>query len=426
MIARSASPSSDFDIVVIGAGAAGIAAAMRLASSERSFCVLEARSRIGGRAYTRVEEGFPLDLGCGWLHSADRNPWRPLIEESGFAIDKTRPPWGILSIDLDMDVEKQRDFDLASARFQARLDEAGRAEADRPAAQLLEPDGRWNALLNAVSTYVSGVELDRVSARDSGNYADSGVNWRVVEGYGAGIRSQAKQTRIEHDCAVELIDRTGPRLKLVTRKGDLTADSVILTVPTSILATEKIRFRPPLPEKVEAACMLPLGLADKLLLAIDDPDMLPKEGHVFGNLADAETASYHMRPFGRPLIEAYFGGRLAQKLEAEGTDAFFDFACVELAHVFGHRIKPRLRPITQTSWGLDPYALGSYSYALPNHAIARLKLAETVDDRLFFAGEACSPNDFSTAHGAFWTGVKAAERALARADPDHARRSATS
>jgi monoamine oxidase len=140
---------------------------------------------------------------------------------------------------------------------------------------------------------------------------------------------------------------------------------------------------------------------------------LPLDGHLICNPSKAATGSYHLRPFGRPLIEGFFGGRLAHELEAAGPGSFFDFAADELAGLFGSGIRLRLRPLVETGWGRNLFARGSYSYALPGHADARAALAAPVDDRLFFAGEACSRHDFTTAHGAYLTGVEAAEEVIA-------------
>ena len=193
----------------------------------------------------------------------------------------------------------------------------------------------------------------------------------------------------------------------------MTADAVILTVPTPVIAAQAIRFRPDLADKVSAASVLPLGLADKLVMAVDRAEMLPVDGHLIGNPMRTATGSYHLRPFGRPLIEGFFGGRLAHELEAAGPGAFFDFAATELTSLFGGGIRARLRPLVETSWARDPFAQGSYSYALPGHADARAVLAASVDGRLFFAGEACSRHDFTTAHGAYLTGIEAAEELIA-------------
>jgi monoamine oxidase len=405
--------TDDFKVVVVGAGAAGLGAALRLAAGRVSFTLLEARSRAGGRAYTVTDGMFPLDLGSGWLHSADRNPWTRIAAEAGFTIDKTLPLWGTQSFDLGFSAEDQSGFGVASRSFHERLEAIGRNATDCSAAELLEPDCRFNPLLNAISSYVNGIELDQVSAQDNNNYADTGVNWRVVEGYGAAIAAQAVGLPIQFDCPVTLIDHRGKRLAIETALGRVTADTIILTVPTPLIAAQEIRFRPELTDKVATAAALPLGLADKLIMTVDEPELLPVDGHLVGNPKVIATGSYHLRPFGRPLIEGFFGGQLAHELEAAGPGAFFDFAVAELVKLFGTGVRARLSPHIETGWARDPFARGSYSYALPGYADARAKLAAPVDGRLFFAGEACSRHDFTTAHGAYLTGIEAANEIIA-------------
>jgi monoamine oxidase len=202
-------------------------------------------------------------------------------------------------------------------------------------------------------------------------------------------------------------------MRVETPQGTIAARAVIVTVPTVAIADGTLRFRPALPDKVAAAHALPLGLADKLFLHTDTPDALPAESRLIGAVDRAATASYHLRPFGRPLIEAYFGGECARALEAEGPRAFTHFAIDELAAAFGADIRKHLHFVAVSDWDHDPFARGSYSYARIGNAGARAVLAAPVDERLFFAGEACSAHDFSTAHGAYRTGVAAADAAAA-------------
>ena len=403
---------SDTEVAVIGGGAAGLAAARRLRDAGVPCLVVEARARLGGRAWTVTEgPGFALDLGCGWLHSADRNPWSRIAEQQGRAIDKTTPPWDRPSLGSVFPLAEQHDFFEAQREFDARLDRAMQ-EPDRAAAAFLEPGCRWNVLMDAVSTYYSGVELDRVSALDLARYQDSGVNWRVTEGYGATIAGHGSDLPIVLDCPVRRIDHSGKRLRIETAKGTITADRAIVTLPTPAL-TEQTLFAPVLPEKIEAALGLPLGLADKLFLSLDDAEEFEKDSRLFGHTRRVGTGAYHMRPFGRPLIECYFGGRLAWELEAAGERAFFDFAASELTGMLGSAFAKRLKPIGFHGWGGDPYSLGAYSFALPGQADCRARLAAPVDGRLLFAGEACSLADFSTAHGALETGWAAADAIIA-------------
>ena len=168
-----------------------------------------------------------------------------------------------------------------------------------------------------------------------------------------------------------------------------------------------------MPAKTEAALGLPLGLADKLFLSLEGAEEFEKDTRLFGRIDRAGTGAYHFRPFGRPQIEVYLGGRPASELEAAGEGAFFDFAVSELTVLLGSAFVHRIRPIQIHRWGADPFSRGSYSFALPGCADCRQALAAAVYDRLFFAGEACSSADFSTAHGAFLTGVAAADHVIA-------------
>jgi monoamine oxidase len=239
------------------------------------------------------------------------------------------------------------------------------------------------------------------------------VNWRVVEGYGRVIAAHGAGLPVTLGQAVRLIDRSGRRLRVETAAGAITADIAIVTVSSALLAEEKLLFRPALPEKTEAAMGLPLGLADKLFLSLAEAEEFDKESRLFGRSGRSDTGVYHFRPFGRPQIEAYFGGRLAAELEAGGEPAFVDFAIGELTGLLGSDFAHRVKPLHLHRWGVDPFARGSYSYAMPGKADCRDMLAAPVDDRVFFAGEACSRSDYSTAHGAYLTGVDAADLAIA-------------
>jgi monoamine oxidase len=418
---------NDTEVAVIGAGAAGIGAARRLHDAGVSCLLIEARSRLGGRSWTsRDHDGHALDLGCGWLHSADRNPWTKIAEAQGRIVDRTPPPWMRPSLDNGFPHDEQRAFAAAQQAFYRRLDEAGENEPDRPASALFEPGSRWTNLMGAVATYVTGAEPDQVSIIDFARYEDDGVNWRVVDGLGTTIAAHVAGVPAVLDCAVACIDHTGTRLAIETGRGTITADRAIVTVPSALLAQEAMRFRPALPDKIEAAAGLPLGLADKLFLTLAQPEEFPPDSRLFGRTDRSATATYHMRPFGRPLIECYFGGSNAADLERGGLAAFFDFALTELIGLLGSAFAQRIAPVALHGWRSDPFARGSYSYALPGKADGRAVLAAPVDERLFFAGEACSRHDFSTAHGALLTGLAAADAVLAVLKKQKDRRAARS
>ncbi|MDE1903958.1 MAG: FAD-dependent oxidoreductase, partial [Alphaproteobacteria bacterium] len=201
--------SGEFDVVIIGAGAAGLSAAKHLASTGHTIKIVEARTRTGGRAHTApTGSGFAVDLGCEWLHSADINPWVPIARQLGFTIDEKLPDWGRRIAWIQGDAA-QRAWQTAMEAFYARLDSAAATPDDCAAATLLEPNGKWNALLGAISTWANGAEIENVSVRDYGRYDPTYVNWRVLEGYGALIGRYGEGLPVAFDTRVERIEHDG-------------------------------------------------------------------------------------------------------------------------------------------------------------------------------------------------------------------------
>jgi monoamine oxidase len=405
---------SEVDIAIVGAGAAGLGAARALENSGLSTIVLEARDRVGGRGHTiMAAPDITFDMGCGWLHSADKNSFVEIAERLNFEIDKTRPPWREQSFDTGFPLEERLDFIKAIDAFYDRAEEAAKSGRDSAASLYLEPGNRWNPMIDAISTYVNGSELDRVSILDMDAYEDTEINWRVRRGYGALMAAYGALCPLALNCNVTLIDHSGKRVRLETSRGSLSAGQVIVTVPTNLIADEAVRFHPALPAKVTAARGLPLGLADKVMLALEKPDALPKDGNLRGATMRTAMGSFHLRPFGQACIEGYFGGRFARQLEHAGDGALAAQSIDEIAALLGNDYRRILKPLAQSRWAHDPFARGSYSHALPGHAGDRAVLAAPVDGRLFFAGEATSPNFFSTAHGARDSGERAAGEVVA-------------
>lgn len=408
---------SSIDVAVIGAGAAGVAAARRLRTAGVSVLMIEARGRLGGRAHTISTAHGAIDLGCEWLHSADRNPLVGMAQKLGFDIETEKPNWGAHAGRNFAEAE-QAAFRAASETFWDALEKAhDEGIADRPASTFLPPGGRWNALIQTISTYYNGTELENVSIVDLGRYEDTGLNWRVAEGYGAMIAAAGADLPVVFDCPVSTIDHSRATIKLETAKGAVGAKAVIVTIPTSLIARETVNFTPALPDKVAAAHDLPLGLADKVFFEILGETDLPKDGHAFGSTDSIETISFDIRARGLPLIEGFVGGEFARRLEKEGRAAQEAEARRQFAFAFGSDVLKQLRFVEATAWDIDPFSRGAYSHALPGNADQRAVLAAPVDDRIFFAGEACSRHRFSTAHGAWETGISAAENYLSTRHP---------
>ncbi len=398
------------DIAVIGAGAAGLAALRRLDKRGAAVMALEARERIGGRALTAPHG---LDLGCGWLHSADENPLAGMVEPQCLTLDRTPPPWESTAFDHEETPAERARFREAFAAFETRVAEAAARGDDGPAARLFDADCPWNGRMDAISGALNGARFAEVSIRDYDVYRDTGVNWRIVEGYGRLIETLGAGAPVATGCVVHAIDRSGPALRVETSRGAVQARAAILTVPTDLIAAEAIRIDPPLTDLADAAAGLPLGLATKLHMTVAGAEDFPPDSQLWGRRDTADTGGYHLRPFGRPMIEAYFGGDLARGLEAEGDAAVFDFAVDEIVRLLGSDFRKRLGFVAASAWARDPFARGAYSHARPGRAGDRAKLARPVEDRIFVAGEATSAVFYGTAHGAWIEGERAADQALA-------------
>lgn len=404
---------NEADVVIVGGGAAGIGAARRLAQSPLDVVMLEAGPRLGGRAWTRELAGHDVDLGCGWLHSAARNAWLPIAGELGFPIDTSRAAWGTQFHDLGFTPVEQAECRRIFDEWTRRLAESPPA-SDR-ASDVLDATSEWNSYVRAIVGFISGARLEELSAADYVAYDANSTddNWRAPGGYGALIaRSFPANVSLRLDTPVESIAIEGQGVRLRTPSGDLHARAVIVTVSTAVLARGSINLPVALDPWREAASRLPLGQNEKLILGFEGDSPFEPETHVIGNPRDPRTGAYYLRPFGRALIEVFLGGEGARVLTEGGSAAAFAFAIDQLAALFGSGVRTVLRPLAVSEWTRSERIGGGYSYALPGHASARAALAQPFEQRVYFAGEATSTTDYSTAHGAHDSGVSAASEVI--------------
>jgi monoamine oxidase len=402
------------DVVIVGGGAAGIGAVRHLASRGAEALLIEAGPRLGGRAHSHHADGMALDLGCGWLHSADRNPWVAIATAQDIAIERRPSAWGTQYRGLGFPPEAQAQARQALSGWFTRLEEA--PPASDSAADALPEDATWHPYIRAIAGFISGVDPAQISATDFSTYdqASTDCNWRLPGGYGALITSSLPPG-ITHRCntVLESVTLNANGVRLETSAGTLQARTAILTVSTAVLAGDMIRLPPGLAPWREAARQLPLGRNEKLFLALSPEAGLEAETLLMGDPHDVETASYYIRPFGWPVIECFLGSFGAERFAREGTEAGFAHAIGQLANLLGNDIRRHLRPLIASNWTRTPWIGGGYSCALPGAASQRQILARPYEDRLFFAGEATHATDFSTAHGALATGIRAASEALA-------------
>jgi monoamine oxidase len=375
--------------------------------------VLEARHRVGGRAVTDHSLGVPADMGAAWLHFATQNAWTRLAEEAGFGVLRREPGWGAAaSVGNRAPTAAERETAQANyLHYHELIAATAAAGRDVPLSDIL-PDDDYRTRFDAVMTWAVGVESRQVSSLDLARYADSDHNWAVREGLGAVVAAGAAGLPIQLGSEVTAIDWSGAQVRIDCSSGRVAADAVIITVPTSVLARDAIRFTPTLP----AACTdafgnLPLGVVNKVFFRLGAGQFADGVSrHFLGSDRTTRTSSYLVYPAEQPLLCAFFGGDLSWELEQRGGLA--QFARDELRGIFGADFVNALGASIATAWGTDPHARGSYSAALPGKANCREILARPVTPRLQFAGEACSAQYYGTLHGAWLSGVAAAERLL--------------
>ncbi len=406
------------DCLVIGAGAAGLAAAGRLQAAGRVVRVLEARERVGGRAFTRQHGGLgidlAIDLGCHWWHSADINPLVGLARAQGFAVIENQVYWGWPYIEQRLGAEAL-EFGAAWDRLNQAMAACLASGEDHAIGDLMAVTGRWRAPISAALTWSAGALPERISALDYARSGATDVNWHDPRGLGTFVASLAEGLPITLGCPVQTIRLTVDGVTVTTARGDLEARSVIVTAPTAVLAAGAIAFEPGLPdETLQALASLPLGDNEKIFFRVEgQPFGPPQEFQADITYDRVDCAHFHIHEFGRPTLEAYYGGPLSRDLVAAGPEALAQNALDELVGTFGSDLRRHLTPLDWTGWSQDPWSRGGYSYCLPGASAARAVLAQPLEERIFFAVEATSIENPATCHGAHATGLRAAGEVLA-------------
>lgn len=413
--------AGDADIAIIGAGAAGLAAAKRARELGLTFVLIEAKSRIGGRTHTDTASlGVAWDRGAHWLHSASVNPLTRIADEFGHPYLK-RQSFRTRHLHLGVRWADGRECDdyacTIDAAFDA-VDALGAEGRDVPVAAALDRGSRWYRLIEHVDEAISGLPPEEISTLDLWHYEDTGENWPLVRGYGALIEAYGADIPVSLETAATSIDWSGQGVAIETPKGTIRARSAIVTVSTNVLARGLIRFRPGVPARLQGALEnVRTGAANKVAFKFSrDVFGLPDTSHA--SFMDERAPSRHalsfqIRPFGAELAIAYLGGRFAAEMEAAGEAAMIETARDALVTMFGTSILAHLEKAVTTAWSGDPHTLGAYSCALPGHGDDRRILAEPIGGRVFLAGEAVHPRWFSTVQGAFLSGIDAVERAAA-------------
>nr|WP_245214604.1 NAD(P)/FAD-dependent oxidoreductase [Pararoseomonas indoligenes] len=413
--------SGDCDLLVVGAGAAGIAAAREAMGLGLTVRVLEARGRVGGRALT--DPSFPMDLGATWLHAAQANPLVPLAEARGLELfdhDSVRSS-RVWMGDRWATAAEMQDYDRAEGEWHAAVTLAAARGGVRSLRDAAPRGGFWDATLTHwEGPVIAAAEAGEIDLDDYLATLLNGTNLLPREGCGHLLSVLAEGLPVTLGAPVQRIAWGGSRVRAEGPFGVMEARAAVVTVSTGVLASGAIRFDPALPAgTAQAVHDLPMGLLSKVGLRASGEDRLdlPSFGGIERRLEPGERAmTFVAWPFGRDHLEGFAGGALAWDLAREGEAALVDQAFQELRGIFGARAGRALRreDAVASSWGTDPWSLGSYAAVRPGRAGARAALSAPLGGgRLMLAGEACHESLAGTLAGAWQSGARAAREAAA-------------
>jgi monoamine oxidase len=409
--------SLETDVIIIGAGASGLSAAKELTDLGLSFTVVEGSHRIGGRAYSEeIAPGVWFDLGCSYLHQGETNPFVAIADELGVVLGKDKGDLfddsniGLYKNGVPLNAAEREACNAYLAEcFAAVTAAAGRGE-DVAIVDLVDLENEFATILMHNLADSCTRDIDEVSSIDLANFV-GGSDIPVLNGYGNLVAAWGSDVMVSLNTRVERIDWSGAGVCVDTSRGTLRGRTALCTVSTGILTAGEIQFVPGLPGwKMEAVLGLPTGTENKICLHFDQ-DVFGPDGRGFHNTWNDEglAGGFEASVMGHNTAVAFSGGRFAVWLEKQGQQAGHDYAVDRVAEVFGNDIRKHVTRSIVTAWSTEPWTRGSYSCALPGQAHQRTELARALDDRLFFAGEATTVSDYGCCHGAYRSGIRAAQ-----------------
>ena len=427
---RSPPTERDEAVLVVGAGIAGLAAAQNLISQGFQVTILEGRDRIGGRIWTDRSLGVPVDLGASWIHGVRGNPISNMAAEFEIETKPTsfddlyisfpdgQPIDGLDGVTLFLDFE---DFVAEVGDLADGLDEdisamegvrRTLAQADEPLSDLEQATLNW--LLVSRFELDWAADLEAASLLNQGS-TDSfpGGDHLFPGGYDQVVDKLAQDVDIRLEQSVRRITYGDEGVQIETGTETFEADLAVITLPLGVLKAGSVTFSPPLPSAKQTAIgRLGMGVLDKIALRFPEPFWV-SNAQFFGYISEVRGEYPVFLNAGRyldtPLLMGFMAGSVAQSVETRSDADIVAGAMTVLRTLFGPDA-PDPTDALITRWAADPFSLGAYSFIPVGASVDDYQaLASPVGERLFFAGEATHPRYPATVHGAFLSGIRAAE-----------------
>ncbi len=406
------------DVIIIGAGSAGLSAAKELTKQGISFIVVEGSHRIGGRAYS--EEIAPdvwFDLGCAYM-CAGPNPENQIDESNPF-VDFAKNQGAVVEEYLYDEHYNYNGRPLDDKEMKAREqyyqeceDAIGRSAEggdDCAISEIIDLENPYATPYMDMMAVTAPKDLEEASAADFFYKVEEYVDYTALRGYGNVVAQWGSDVEVSLNTKVESVDWSGKDVRVKTVKGSIRARCLISTVSNGILAAQQILFEPRLPDwKMEAILGVPMGAENKIGVHFTKDVFGPEaSGYYQSWSSEAQGAYIEVNLMFTNVVSVFMGGRYSMWMEKQGQQAAHEFAVDRIADMFGNDIRQSVGRSIVTAWVTEPWTLGSYACALPGQFYQREALPLAIENKLFFAGEATARAN-GTCHGAYWSGVRAA------------------
>jgi monoamine oxidase len=385
--------SNEHDVLIVGAGVAGLTAARQLEQAGLNVLVLEAQDRIGGRALVDTTTfSVPIDYGAAWLHGLETNPLDEIADALGFHRVDTNLDGPIFVGNRLATEEENEACEEAYEQMEKAMDAAVAAGQDPSVAEVVKDAPCAELMMDNVARFESAADAEDTSVVDAASFASDDDDF-IREGIGTFVAAYGKDVPVRLNSFVTKVLYRADGVTVELASGErFHGKRVLVTVSTGVLASGKIAFDPPLPQwKLDAIAALPMGLLNKIVLEFkaDIFGDTPSNSWVLWDGPGRDNIAFVIKPLDAPIAVGFHGGQQARDYEKDDAAALAHVQGA-LRQMYGSRVDTELLRTGLTHWGSNPYSLGSYAAARPGGSRMHAVLALPVDDRLFFAGDACA------------------------------------
>ncbi|MFN8315106.1 MAG: NAD(P)/FAD-dependent oxidoreductase [Chitinophagales bacterium] len=410
-------------IIVIGAGISGLAAAKQLKAEGFNVIVLEAQDKVGGRLRTDRSLGVAFDEGASWIHGINANPITMLAAQAGMdtfeTVDESRVSYDIGGVLRSAATYDNTETELYSI-LNTMMNSGNANQSFETVFNNLYPskanDRLWQFFLSTYVTFDTG-DLNQLSSLLYNEGEEfSGVEKIATNGYDTIPNYLANGLNVQLNQRVTKIDYTDAKIK-ITHNGNISeADYVIVTVPLGVLKANKIQFTPALPnDKQLAIDKIGMNCVNKFLLTWntafwDDVQYIsytPVSKDKFNYFVNVKK----FNPSANALMTFAYAD-YARQTETMTDTQIIGEVMSHLKDIYGTSI-PNPTNLVRTKWQTNENAFGAYSYTAVSTEMKHFEdLAATINNKLFFAGEHTEVDYFSTAHGAYLSGLREANKII--------------